>query len=80
MTEVGARAAFYVPRRPTHGDVAAWATDSARVVQQVVALGPAERQAVLAAGTANANRFEAAGALNQIEAIYKDIVNTVEKP
>lgn len=79
MTEVGALAAFYVPRRPTHGNVAAWATESAHVVQQVVVLSPVERQAVLAAGAANANRFETAGALNLIEAIYKDIVNTVEK-
>jgi glycosyltransferase involved in cell wall biosynthesis len=78
MTEVGAAAAFYVPRRPAAGDTQAWAAACARVVQQVVALSPAARQAAVAAGLANASRFEADAALDRIEAIYQDILATFE--
>jgi glycosyltransferase involved in cell wall biosynthesis len=74
MTEVGAAAAFYLPRRPATGTAAAWASAGAHVVQQVVALSTAERQAVVAAGLANARRFEPAVALDQMETIYKAIL------
>jgi glycosyltransferase involved in cell wall biosynthesis len=74
MTEVGAAAAFYLPRRPATATAAAWAAAGAHVVQQVVALSTAERQAVVAAGLANARRFEPALALDQMETIYKAIL------
>jgi glycosyltransferase involved in cell wall biosynthesis len=73
MTEVGGTAAYYIPRRPTTA-AEAWATAGAHVIQQVVDLSPAERQAAVAAGQANARRFESEAALDQIEAIYKTIV------
>ena len=75
MTEVGGRAAFYIPRRPASG-APAWAAAAAAVMQQVVALSPAERQAAVQAGLVNASRFGADEALNQIEAIYQQILQS----
>lgn len=74
MTEVGDNAAFYIPRRPATQHAAAWAMAGAQAVQKVVALAEDQRQAVIAAGLANANRFEPAQALDQIEAIYQRIL------
>ena len=70
MTEVGGDAAFYLPPQPA-GQAAAWAAVGAQVVQQVVGLDPTARQAAVAAGLANARRFEATAALDQIEALYQ---------
>ena len=70
MTEVGGEAAFYIPRRIAI-EAGAWAAAGARVIQQVVTLEPTQRQAAIAAGIANAKRFDAATALDQIEALYQ---------
>lgn len=78
MTEVGADVAFYIPRRPVCDDSTAWAAASAQVVQQVVALSLGERKAIIDAGLLNATRFEAAGALNRIEAIYQNVLGIAE--
>jgi glycosyltransferase involved in cell wall biosynthesis len=60
MTEVGGEAAYYIPLRPPTPKATEWAKAAAQVVQQV--------------GLANAHRFEAATALNRIEAIYQDVL------
>jgi glycosyltransferase involved in cell wall biosynthesis len=75
MTEVGGTAAFYIPRQPAAG-AAAWAAAGAQVIQRVVALSPAERQAAVAAGRQNASQFESDAALDEIEAIYRRLVPT----
>ncbi len=75
MTEVAGTAGFLVPRRPaTAGPAAAWAAEAARTVEHIATLAPAARAQAVAAGLANARRFEAAHALDQIEALYQDIV------
>lgn len=76
MTEVGAEAAFYIARRPASGSSLAWALAGAQAVQRVVALSAAQRRAAIEAGLTNARRFEAAAALDQIEAIYQAILAT----
>ena len=76
MTEVGGTAAFYISRRPAMLEGKAWATASAQVIQQVVAHGPAERAATKAAGLANADRFGATAALDQLAAMYQHILQT----
>ncbi|AKD03984.1 mannosyl transferase [Pontibacter korlensis] len=77
MTEVGANAAFYIPRRPTNiSDVTAWATDAAKVVEKVISLSSCERNAVVKAGLENAKRFDQRMALERIEAIYLRILKT----
>ncbi len=73
MTEVGGKAAFYIPRQPATG-AAAWAAVGAQVIQRVVALSPAERQATVTAGRQNASQFESDAALDEIEAIYRRLV------
>ena len=75
MTEVGAEAAFYIPRRPAAG-AAAWAAAGAEVVQQVITLTPAERKAVVEKGLANARRFAPDAALDHMEEIYRAILAT----
>jgi glycosyltransferase involved in cell wall biosynthesis len=79
MTEVGAAAAFYIPRRPANDKAFAWAAASAQVVQQVVALGETDRQIVVDKGRVNARRFETTGALHCIEAIYQEVLQAFEK-
>ena len=79
MTEVGAAAAFYIPRRPVADEVANWVANGAQVIQKVVALDTPARQAVIAAGLVNARRFETAEALNRIEGIYQEIVQNFER-
>ena len=75
MTEVGGSAAFYIPRRPaTPAGGTAWAAAGAQVIQRVVAHGPAERAATTAAGLANAGRFGAAAALDQLEVLYQAVL------
>jgi hypothetical protein len=54
--------------------VAAWAAAGAKVIQQVVALSPAERQVAVEAGRRNASQFESDAALDEIEAIYRQLV------
>lgn len=76
MTEVGGDAAFYMARQPAAEGLAAWAAAGAAVIQQVVGLGPAARQAAIEAGLANARRFDADSALNRIEEIYQHILLT----
>ncbi len=77
MTEVAGTAGFLVPRRPiADGPAAAWAAEAARTVEQVAALAPPVRAEAVAAGLANARRFEAARSLDRIEIIYQDIVRS----
>ena len=74
MTEVGATAAFYIPRRPATGDARTWAEAGAQVVKQVVELDVIGRKAIVEAGLINADRFGAVTALNRIEAIYQSVL------
>jgi glycosyltransferase involved in cell wall biosynthesis len=77
MTEVAGKAGYLIPRRPSAApQVAAWAQAAARVVEEVVQLPAAERQAVVARGLQNAKRFNTDDALNKIEEIYSAILAT----
>lgn len=78
MTEVGATAAFYISRRPATDEAADWATAGAQVIQQVIELASPARQTVVAAGLVNACRFETTKALNRIEEIYQEIIQSFE--
>jgi glycosyltransferase involved in cell wall biosynthesis len=77
MTEVAGQAGYLIPRRPSAtAQIAAWAQAAAPVVEQVVQLSAAERQAVIESGLQNAKRFNTDDALNKIEKIYSEIVAT----
>jgi glycosyltransferase involved in cell wall biosynthesis len=75
MTEVAGDAAFLVERMPMDKTLQAkWATDSAAVLQRIVALDPIERQEYINRGLKNVSRFNLEKALDQIEMIYKTIL------
>jgi glycosyltransferase involved in cell wall biosynthesis len=79
MTEVGATAAFYIPRKAAGADATAWAKSVAITVNKVLNLTPAERSEVIKNGLSNASRFGASKALTQIETIYIDILGHLYK-
>ena len=80
MTEVAGEAGYLIPRRPSAAQqVAAWAQAAAQVVERVLQLSPAERQAVVEAGLQNAKRFNTDDALDRIEEIYRQILATTNQ-
>lgn len=75
MTEVGGKAAFYIPRRPIDNlEVAVWAQKGAGAIHKVLSLTACESENVRAAGFQNIERFKSAGILDKIEAIYQKII------
>ncbi|WP_352432913.1 glycosyltransferase [Mucilaginibacter sp. PAMB04274] len=75
MTEVGGSAAFYIPRKRLGNVGNLWATEAAAVVNKVINLSPSELEQVINNGLNNGSRFSSAKALNQIEEIYKELLN-----
>ena len=75
MTEVGGQAAFRIPRLTNEGNVGDWTANAAGVIDQVLGLSTIERDAVVAAGLLNAQRFDSAVHLDRIEQIYQTILN-----
>jgi glycosyltransferase involved in cell wall biosynthesis len=77
MNEVAADAGFLVPKQPSNTDsIGSWARNVAAILQKVINLSPSERAAVIAAGIINAKRFDTQVALNSIERIYLNILET----
>lgn len=77
MTEVAGSAGFFVPRRPVDSIKARnWAIEAGKVIGQVVSLSEYERRSVINAGLENAKRFDTHIALDRIENIYHDILNS----
>ena len=71
MTEVAGDAGFLASRRPgAEEKVAAWADETAQVLQQILSLSPSDRSRAVEAGILNAKRFESKKLLDQIEKIY----------
>ena len=77
MTEVAGTAGFLIPRRRAADDLAGWADEAARTLDYVATLPPAAQAQAVAAGLANARRFEATRTLDRIEVIYQNIVNDI---
>ncbi|TPG65538.1 glycosyltransferase [Hymenobacter nivis] len=72
MTEVAGTAGFLVRRRPHQAAAgeAQWAVETAVTLEKVVRLTGQERDEAVAAGYANARRFNSDNALDKIESIY----------
>ncbi|NDP22501.1 MAG: glycosyltransferase family 4 protein [Paludibacter sp.] len=80
MTEVGGNAAYYISKRPTDNIVLEkWATDSAIVVNKLVELSKNERQKLIDLSIENAKRFDTKKALDQMEEIYKTVLEKVQR-
>ncbi|MEO6639328.1 MAG: glycosyltransferase [Ferruginibacter sp.] len=77
MTEVAGDAAFLIPPRPPGKETAkAWAQEAAEVVAGAIRLSETERMSAVNAGLENAKRFNTQQSLENIEAIYKDILQS----
>lgn len=77
MNEVGGEDAFYIPRRPrADNEVQAWAKNAAAQVNSILAFSATEREQQIAKGLTNVARFKMDEALNCMENIYQDILQT----
>jgi glycosyltransferase involved in cell wall biosynthesis len=77
MTEVAGDAAFLIPRCPKLASgILEWATKSAVVLNNVLGLSDAERNAIIALGMSNAKRFNSNCFLDQVENIYQNIIQS----
>ncbi|MBC7888336.1 MAG: glycosyltransferase [Ferruginibacter sp.] len=77
MTEVSGNAGFQIDRRPGNAEsVMNWAAESAKLVEMVLTLSPADRGSVIERGLLNVKRFDSKTALDQVEIIYKNVLQT----
>jgi glycosyltransferase involved in cell wall biosynthesis len=75
MTEVAGEAGYLIPRRPNKkSEYYVWATEAAKILQDVITLTPAKRKTVVDAGLINAQRFDPEKTLDKIEKIYKQVL------
>jgi len=75
MTEVSGDAGFLIKRRPADPlQTAEWASNAAAVMNNIIALSPSSRMAVIESGIRNSKRFDTELALDQIEKIYLRIL------
>ena len=75
MTEVANKSAYFIPRRPyDNHEAEEWASNSAKVVYEVLQLPANDRQLLIEKGYHNVKRFDTSIALNQIERIYMKVL------
>jgi glycosyltransferase involved in cell wall biosynthesis len=75
MTEVGGKAATFIPRRPIEKTLStAWASSAAVVLNRIMTNSVPERNVAVQASIENAKRFNAVHALDQIEDIYRNLI------
>lgn len=75
MTEVGGNASTNIPRRPVdESEVLNWATICGSIMEGVVCNSGSDRQNMITLGLENVKRFDSNKALNEIEIIYKMII------
>ena len=75
MTEVAGSAASLIPRKPSSHDNA-WAAACARELDRIINLAPEERAQVVEAGIVNATRFNTAASADNIDKIYRNVLDT----
>lgn len=78
MTEVAGSAASLIPRKPSSHDNA-WAADCARELDRIINLTPEERAQVVEAGIVNATRFNTAASADNIDKLYRNVLDTYFK-
>jgi glycosyltransferase involved in cell wall biosynthesis len=75
MTEVGGKAAYYIPKRPIdNGLVNEWAMEGAQMLSKVLNLPLLELKKVIESSLENSKRFELNLYLDQVEKIYSRIL------
>lgn len=76
MTEVGGKAASYIPRMPfDDNEILVWAQDSANKIEDVLNSSQKVRDIVIEEGIDNSKRFDYSTALDKIEEIYCEILS-----
>lgn len=73
MSEVAGDAGFLIPCKPLEKSNK-WAVEAAKTVESIVTMNNAERELIIQKGLENANRFDSQTMLNQIEVIYKTLI------
>jgi len=76
MNEVAGPAACYLPRLKSAGDMDAWATEAAAVLQGLLEEPEPERQRRIELGRAWVERFDVDRAVDEYLAIYKDVLES----
>lgn len=75
MTEVGGKAAFYISKRPLKPErVKPWAVEGGELISKIMRFTDLQRKAVAEAGLNNIKRFDSKTTLDQIEIIYRDVL------
>ncbi|MBD0850779.1 glycosyltransferase [Maribacter arenosus] len=74
MNEVGGKAATYIERCPSYGEIPIWAAESAKVLEATLQMGTKERAVMIQKGLDNALRFKEDKILDRLEGIYNDIM------
>lgn len=76
MTEVAGDAAFLIPKRPYESQQEAdlWAINAAVLVRKIINFSPEEKKNVIDAGLVNARRFDLRISLDNIENVYKKVL------
>lgn len=75
MTEVAGNAAFLIPKQPSNKlEVKAWAANAAKIVENISSFSSEKRKNVTDISIENSKRFNVDHALDQIENIYKNIL------
>lgn len=76
MTEVAGDIGFFIPRRPVDLETQKdWAYNAAEVVEQVINLSIDERSKLRNSSLDYVKRFQYEKFLNDVESIYKDVLN-----
>lgn len=77
MTEVAGHAAFLISKRPNQEEqVMRWAKESAVILDQVIGLSAGNLQEQIDLGIENAKRFNTKKTLDQVEAVYKKVLES----
>lgn len=75
MTEVAGGAAFLIARKPHDPDeTKRWVKESSKVIDKVISLNTIQRNKAIQKGLENIKRFNVIKALDNIEAIYQQIL------
>jgi len=75
MSEVAGEAGILIPVKPVSPiETIHWSYNGAKTLEEILNLTPDKREDLIEKGISNANRFDPEKTLDQIEEIYKSIV------
>lgn len=75
MTEVGGEAAFYIEPYVAGSKHFNWSEKGSRVIEEILCLSQSEHETIIKVGRINSARFKTSNAIEQIESIYREVLN-----